>query len=179
MGELIRDLKAGLRARVFELVSKIPAEVRVEASMNACQLMQRQALWRRARSVLLFAPVQGELDIWPLLEAALAQGKETALPRFQKETGRYIACSVRNLDTDVSVGHWNIREPRAHCAETPLNRLDLILVPGVAFDLHGRRVGRGKGFYDQILAAAGGSTCGTAFDEQIVSEVPVEPHDIQ
>jgi len=61
----------------------------------------------------------------------------------------------------------------------PLNRLDLTLVPGVAFDLHGRRLGRGKGIYDQILAAVGGLTCGITFDEQVVSEVPVEPHDIQ
>jgi 5-formyltetrahydrofolate cyclo-ligase len=51
------------------------------------------------------------------------------------------------------------------------------LVPGVAFDLHGRRLGRGKGFYDRLLADVRGKTCGVAFDEQIVREVPVEPHD--
>ena len=55
---------------------------------------------------------------------------------------------------------------------------DLILVPGVAFDLHGRRLGRGKGFYDQLLAAVRGTTCGVAFEQQMVREVPVEPHDI-
>ena len=58
-----------------------------------------------------------------------------------------------------------------------LNRLDFILVPGVAFDLHGRRLGRGRGYYDILLAKVRGTTCGVAFDEQIVREVPVEPHD--
>jgi 5-formyltetrahydrofolate cyclo-ligase len=54
----------------------------------------------------------------------------------------------------------------------------LVLVPGVAFDLRGRRLGRGKGFYDRLLADAGGLKCGVAFDEQIVTEIPVEPHDV-
>jgi len=58
-----------------------------------------------------------------------------------------------------------------------LNRLDFILVPGVAFDLQGRRLGRGKGFYDQILAVVRGTVCGVAFDQQITPEIPVEPHD--
>jgi 5-formyltetrahydrofolate cyclo-ligase len=55
----------------------------------------------------------------------------------------------------------------------------LILVPGVAFDLRGYRLGRGKGFYDQLLAAVRGPTCGVGFDEQIVDAVPVEPHDVR
>ena len=53
----------------------------------------------------------------------------------------------------------------------------MILVPGVAFDLHGRRLGRGKGFYDQLLAGVRGTTCGVAFDVQVVRELPQEPHD--
>ena len=57
-------------------------------------------------------------------------------------------------------------------------RLDLVLVPGVAFDLHGRRLGRGRGYYDRLLSQVGGRTCGVAFDEQVVSEVPVEAHDV-
>jgi 5-formyltetrahydrofolate cyclo-ligase len=56
--------------------------------------------------------------------------------------------------------------------------LDFILVPGVAFDLSGRRLGRGKGYYDRLLKQTRGTTCGVAFDEQIVGEIPVEPHDL-
>jgi len=58
------------------------------------------------------------------------------------------------------------------------NRLDLILVPGIAFDLRGRRLGRGKGYYDRWLPALRGKTCGVAFDEQIVDDIPLEPHDV-
>ncbi len=81
--------------------------------------------------------------------------------------------------TDLQVGHFGIREPRSPCAPLPLTRLDLILVPGVAFDLHGRRLGRGKGYYDQLLKGLQGTTCGVALDQQIVAEVPAEPHDVR
>jgi 5-formyltetrahydrofolate cyclo-ligase len=61
----------------------------------------------------------------------------------------------------------------------PPNRLDFAIVPGVAFTLEGRRVGRGKGHYDRLLSSVGGVKCGVAFDEQIVEAIPVEPHDVR
>ena len=60
-----------------------------------------------------------------------------------------------------------------------MNRLDLVLVPGVAFDLQGRRLGRGRGFYDRLLADVDGIKCGIAFDEQMVNEVPAGPPDVR
>ncbi len=78
----------------------------------------------------------------------------------------------------MRTGRFGIREPVDRCTHLGLNRLDLILVPGVAFDLNGRRVGRGKGYYDRLLRLASGRKCGVGFDEQLVSEVPVEAHDI-
>jgi 5-formyltetrahydrofolate cyclo-ligase len=119
-----------------------------------------------------------EPDIRPLLDHALADGKLAALPRFVSTEHGYGACELRDAANDLVIGQFNIQEPAPTCREVPLNRLDLVLVPGVAFDLHGRRLGRGKGFYDQLLALVRGATCGVAFDEQVVPEIPVEPHDI-
>ena len=104
-------------------------------------------------------------------------GKLLALPRFDSATNGYLACEVKDLANDVEPGRYGIREPRGSCKPVPLKRLDFVLVPGVAFDLRGRRLGRGKGYDDQLLAAVRGRTCGVAFDQQIVREVPVEPHD--
>ena len=70
-----------------------------------------------------------------------------------------------------------MREPAATCEEIPLNKFDLMLVPGVAFDLSGNRLGRGQGFYDRILAEASGIKCGVAHDFQLLEKIPAEPHD--
>ena len=170
--------KAAIRAEVSARIKALDREKRMAASTAACDLLRRQSIWQQAQSVLFYAPLAAELDIWPLLAQALAEGKTTALPRFSKETDAYLACAIQNIDKDIFPGHLGVREPSTNCRTVALV-LDLILVPGVAFDRQGGRVGRGKGFYDQLLSVAQGTTCGVAFEEQILPEVPVEPHDVR
>jgi 5-formyltetrahydrofolate cyclo-ligase len=128
---------------------------------------------------MLFAPMPEEPDIWPLVVDSLAAGKLAALPRFDSKSNQYSAARIRDITRDMNPGHFGIREPAEHCAAMELRRFDLVLVPGVAFDLRGGRLGRGKGYYDRILAHVRCTTCGVAFEEQIVAEVPVEPRDVR
>ena len=179
MQNTIQEAKQALRKQAGAALKRIRPEQRVADSARARALLERQAQWQAARSVLFFAPLPEELDVWPLLAGALAAGKQAALPRFVAATRSYEACWILDLETDVQPGHFGIREPRSHCARVSAGKLDLILVPGVAFDLHGRRLGRGKGYYDQLLGTLRGTTCGVAFEEQIVDEVPLEPHDVR
>lgn len=172
------EAKAALRREVLARWQQLTAAARAAGSAEACARLERQPCWRQARAVLLYAPVGMELDVWPLVLAALAAGKLVALPRFDSATQRYAGCQITEPERDLASGRYGIREPAAHCARLPLNRLDFILVPGVAFDLHGRRLGRGKGYFDQMLAEPHGATCGVAFEEQLVRQVPVAPHDI-
>jgi 5-formyltetrahydrofolate cyclo-ligase len=174
----VDNSKVALRQRIHATLKNMMPERRAAASVQACLLLEKQPLWQNAQSILFFAPLPGEIDIWRLLQDSLAAGKTVALPRFDSAAQKYVACQIQNAAADIRVGQFGIREPAGHCAVSPINRLDLILVPGVAFDLHGRRLGRGKGFYDRLLADMRGTTCGVAFDEQIVPEIPVEPHDV-
>ena len=174
----IQDSKLALRRQVREQLKALTEAQRAEASAKARALLAVQARWQNAQSILLFAPLPDEPDLWPLIAEALHAGKLVALPRFDPATKKYLVCQIRNPAEDLVSGQFGIREPNNYCPTLPLNRLDLILVPGVAFDLHGRRLGRGKGFYDQLLADVRGQTCGVAFDEQIVADIPMEPHDI-
>jgi 5-formyltetrahydrofolate cyclo-ligase len=169
--------KARIRQEVRGRLEKISAEDRKENSARACGLLMEQPAWGRAGSVMLYAPATGELDIWPVAQEALGQGKMVAIPRYAASTDSYEACEVKDLSRDLIPGRYGIREASDQCKTVALKRLDLILVPGVAFDLQGRRLGRGKGYYDRLLAAVRGQTCGVAFDEQIVLQLPVEPHD--
>lgn len=170
--------KGSLRKEIRKRLEAMTPEQQAEASGRACALLEQQAIWREAKLILFYAPVPQEVDLWRLLHDSIAAGKMTALPRFDSATQRYVACRIEDLGKDLKEGEFGIREPAGHCVVISSKPLDLILVPGVAFDLQGRRLGRGKGFYDQLLASVRGTTCGVAFDEQIVERVPVEPHDV-
>jgi 5-formyltetrahydrofolate cyclo-ligase len=179
MTDTLLAKKAALRKQIRGALEKISPAARTTLSAQIRDRLKEQAVWENAGAVLFFAPRPDELDLWPLLEEALAAGKIAALPRYHPAGKNYVACRVQNLRSEIVTGAFGIREPAARCPEIPLNRLHLILVPGVAFDRHGHRLGRGKGFYDRLLAGACGVKCGIAFDEQMVNEVPAGPSDVR
>ena len=179
MQSAIREAKRALRSRISTALKRMEPGERAAASARARSLLAAQTRWQTAQWVLFFAPLPEELDVWPLLTEALSAGKKVALPRFVAERGNYEPRQVLDPSADLRVGHFGIREPHSGCAPLPSTRADLILVPGLAFDLHGRRVGRGKGYYDQLLKGLQGTTCGVAFDHQIVDEVPAASHDVR
>ncbi len=146
-------------------------------SQQACARLLRQSVFERSQHILAYAAMAGELNLWPVLERVLQEGKTLCLPRYLPGSDAYEAALIRDLERDLRPGKMGIREPSPKCPGMDLKRLDLILVPGVAFDRCGRRLGRGKGYYDRILSAVEGFKCGVCFDQQLVDQVPVEPHD--
>lgn len=166
-----------LREQIRNALQKMSSAVRMAESIQLCDRLEPQL--QSARTILFFAPLPDEPDVWPLLEKLLPTKKTCALPAFDLTSQTYSARQVRDLMTDLFVGKFGVREPSAACPKIPLGDLDLILVPGVAFDLSGRRLGRGKGFYDRLLTSVRGLKCGVAFDQQIVKEVASETHDIR
>lgn len=179
MNSQVQQAKAALRAKVRAELEKFSPTEREAASLEACLRLEQQEIWQKARSILFYAPMVDEPDIWKLVADSIALGKTVALPRFVPEKGHYEACEIKDHARDIRPGKFGIREPAEKCGKIALNRLDLALAPGIAFDLHGRRLGRGRGFYDRLLAEYPGTACGVAFDQQIVGEIPVEPHDAQ
>ena len=179
MQKTLREAKQALRDQARAALKQVPLEARVTASVRACALLESQTLWQSTQAVLLFAPMPEELDVWPLLAPALAAGKRVALPRFVTATRSYEACWILDPEKDVQAGYFQIREPCRHCASVSSGELDLVLVPGLAFDRRGRRLGRGKGYYDRLLGLLRATACGVAFEEQLVGEVPAGPHDVR
>jgi 5-formyltetrahydrofolate cyclo-ligase len=178
MTDPLDNAKRQLRETVHAAVQQLAAPTRVAAATELCARLRSLEIWRTAQSILMFAPLADEPDLWPLLREGITLGKTMALPSYVPETGIYMARRIVDLERDVVAGQFGIREAANGCAEIPLNQLDLVLVPGVAFDARGGRLGRGKGFYDRLLAGGRGTKCGVAFDEQIVATVPMGPRDI-
>jgi 5-formyltetrahydrofolate cyclo-ligase len=177
--DTVQQVKRALRAQVRARLSQLGETARAAASAQARTRLAAQPLWQAARTVLFFAPLPDELDVWPLLAEALAAGKHVALPRFSPLSQQYEACAILDPAVDLEPGRFGVREPLPRCARLPETPLDLILVPGVAFDRRGGRLGRGRGYYDRILATVRGRTCAVAFDEQIVEVIPREAHDVE
>lgn len=161
--------KSALRSKIRGI-----AETRSNASALSLQLsaqLRGWTLWQASASIAAFAATAGEpetLDPWP-------QDKRVALPRISKEILAFHW--IANL-AELKAGKFGILEPDAGalCAG---NEFDLILVPGLAFDLGGGRLGRGRGFYDRFLANAHGIRVGICFDDQIVARAPMEAHDLR
>ena len=154
MKQRVRALEAGFRAR---------------ASEEICRAILAEEAWTAARLVAAFLPIPGEPQIAPLLE-----NKTVCIPRVRGET-----CDLVLLPRDVSTD-WRLAGPEFDALPAlDLARVDLILVPGLAFTKDGARLGRGGGYYDRLLASCPAYTrrIGVCFAAQLVASLPVEPHD--
>ena len=173
-----RSTKQFWRTRLREENRRHPAAERHESSLRLCERITQNPLWQRSKCVLLFAPLPDEPDLSPLLASALAAGKRVALPRHLPAADTYEAALIRDVAADLSAGNFGVLEPSAACPVLPLMQLDLLLVPGIVFDVLGRRLGRGKGYYDRLLSQTPSAKCGVAFDWQLVEQLPAAPHDV-
>lgn len=157
-----------LQLRAMEAVDRESDSVKI-ASRLAVFLNEIQS-----GTALGFAPMASEPVWWahPGVDPV-----RFAFPRI--DDNRVVFYKIKNL-ADLTPGSWGALEPPAiESQRVDVESADLMLVPGLAFDLNGRRLGRGKGFYDAILSATQPScwNVGVAFDCQMVSAVPTEDHD--
>lgn len=146
-----------------------PEKERSAQSEIICRLVKNSKAWRDSHSVMLFMPLKDEVDVDMLLNS---EDKEIFIPRVNGDD-----LEVCRYDRDrLAVGAFGILEPATvpELVEGP----GLVLVPGLAFTKDGKRMGRGKGFYDRFLAGRNCLKYGIAFPEQIVDDLPVEPHDV-
>jgi 5-formyltetrahydrofolate cyclo-ligase len=176
----MEELKSELRSAMRRALGKKSEEMRETDSARLCAKLKEQPFFQNAGSILFFASLpEEEPDLWPLLNETLAGNKMVALPCFDADSQIYLPRQVKDIHVEILSGKFGIREPAPTCIALPLEDLDLVLVPGVAFDAHGHRLGRGKGFYDRMLENFRGKKIGIAFDEQVVDAVPAEKNDVK
>lgn len=124
-----------------------------------------------------YYPVNREVDIRPALVKAISE-KEVYLPRTDVVNKRLTFHRVIDI-IDLTSGGFGVPEPHSECPQIDTNALEVILVPGVAFDRNKGRLGYGGGFYDRVLSGYRGIKIGIAFSFQIVDEIPLDEHDVR
>lgn len=131
-------------------------------------------LWTNAKLPALYVSTGGEASTRAILAACFAEGRAVALPRVD---GGEIRLHLVKSFAELVPGKFGIEEPRADLPEVADTEPDLFLVPGVAFDLRGHRIGYGKGFYDRLLARTRAPVVALAYRFQLVHRIPDESHD--
>jgi len=165
-----------------EMKRRLAALPPAEKSLGT-RLMERRleglACYFYARRVMCYVGVKFEIDTSPLIARALAAGKEISVPYCLVAERRLLVSALYDLG-ELERGYFGLLEPRPESLR-PFGPalLDVIILPGLAFDLNGYRVGQGGGYYDRLLAEVGPCTVllALAFDFQVYDQLPVESHD--
>lgn len=180
-GAALRQAKLALRNERLAARDALPAAARVDASARIATGIGALRSFFEAAVVLLTWPFRSEWDTRPLLAAAYAGGKIVALPRVDRATRMLCLHAVADPERDVEVGFQGITEPRVGTPVVAPDAVDWVLVPGVAFDVAGARLGYGGGFYDRLLPLLrpGIPRIAGAYEMQVANHVPVAPHDLR
>ena len=180
-GAALHEAKLALRREVLARRDALPADVRAAASTAIAQRVAALPKFVAARAVLLTLAFRSEWNTRPLVHAALAAAKTVVVPRVDRQMRMLDLHAIDDPDRDVVPGHLDILEPLPSRPQVPPEAIEFVLVPGVAFDADGRRLGYGGGYYDRLLPllAPGAPRVAGAFDIQIVDRVPAAPHDIR
>ena len=173
------NLKAALRKQIVAARDALPAATRRDLSARITQQLLKLDAYRNAACVLAYMSFGSEFDTGALVADALASGKQLCLPRVNRDTRRLEVHRIENIERDLQNGIWGIREPRADRPRADLDRIDFVLVPGVAFTPRCERLGYGGGFYDRLIAqfTRRPPLIAAAFALQIRDEIPRNAND--
>eukprot|EP00667_Euglena_gracilis_P020144 EG_transcript_21763 len=193
------SLKKALRARMKTVIGALPPEEVHRQSVAVAQHLQGCPWWTSARSVGVYISFEGEIQTMDLITAVLERKAVTPdmrlfIPFIDNAEERSLAflevASPVDLRTNFALNKWGILEPTPASIPSRANvlrdnvALDAMLVPGLAFDANGGRLGRGKGYYDRFFARLRGrveeralpampTLAGICFEEQVVDDVPM------
>ena len=175
----LREAKQALRGRVLAARDALDDDARIGAAQAISARIAALPAFAAAHTVLLTLPFRSEWDTRPLARAIIAAQRRLVVPRVDRTARMLVLHAIADLERDVEPGYLGIPEPRPACTIVAPTTVDLVIVPGVAFDAAGRRLGYGGGFYDRLvpLLRPGVALVAGAFDEQIVAAVPTASHD--
>lgn len=131
----------------------------------------------KAKKVAVYIAINNEVDTRCLIDELNKQKIELYVPTFSLDRETYAFCQFKNW-SDLEKGPFNILQP-IDTEAVFVNQLDVVFIPGVAFDEKGTRLGYGKGIYDRLLAKSRALIVGLAYDFQVVDQLPKEEHDLK
>ena len=172
----IAEEKRALRAEIRARERALDAGYKAESDAAICRALAALPAFVAAETVLAFFGTAREIDTRAFLRETLAQGKALCLPRC--EPGRRLSlCVVRDPDADLTPGVFGIWEPKRDRPAVPPEAVGFAVVPCVAFDRAGNRLGQGGGYYDRLLPRLRCETVCVCRERLLADRVPAGPTD--
>lgn len=168
------DLRALMRQRQQEFLATHDEEARQALSQQILRSVTATDAWQRARTVLLYCALPGEVETAAFLRRQ-AQEKRLVLPLVD---GHELRLKEYRED-ELQCGAYHILEPLPTSPDVAPDEIQLALVPGVAFTAQGQRLGHGGGYYDRLLPTLRCPIYGLAYPFRIVTQLPCEAHDVR
>ena len=168
--------KKELRKPVLARRSKLSDSDVHTMSLVICDNIRKTRAYEEAENICLYMPINNEVDVVLMMDAAEADGKTTWLPRVK---GSEMDFYYYDKDTPVTIGEYSITEPDSQQVLEP-DEKTLVVMPGAVFSVNRDRIGYGGGYYDKYLEKHPQvMTLAACFDFQIVDYIPAEEHDIK
>jgi 5-formyltetrahydrofolate cyclo-ligase len=178
---VVVEKKNAIRKQILNLLRTQKEEERIRKSLVILEKLFATPEFQRAKTILFYSSFDGEVETIEMMKRSQEQGKRIALPTIDLNEKQIIPMWINNLAEDLTAGPYGIKQPRfAEGHRLGLTDIDLFVVPGLAFDRDGHRLGRGAGYYDRFLADLPHDipSVGLAFDFQIVEGLPRQAHDV-
>ena len=176
----IKEQKNALRKSFLERRSSIPDEYKDKLDSKILSRFMALTVYRYADTMLVYYPVKGEIDVRPLISAALSAGKRVALPRCESKGSVMNFHYINSLD-ELESGRFGLFEPPAQNEKFRIdgqNGRCAVIIPALAYDRMGYRLGYGKGFYDRYFSGSDISRVGPIYSQFIVNSLPHGKYDI-
>ena len=171
MSDNVKEVKKKLRNQYKQYRLELPSDVKADYDKKICDALMQLVSFRHSETILLYAPLEGEIDVMPIAVRALELGKRVAFPRCVEDPRNLDFKFISTLD-ELKSGSYSIAEPTEDMESVTDYSRSICIIPGVVFDDYGYRVGYGKGYYDRFLSAYDGTKFGLAYSECILGEVP-------
>ena len=171
MSDNVKDVKKKLRNQYKQYRLSLPVDIKANFDNRICETLMNMVSFRYSDTILMYAPLEGEIDVMPIAERALGLGKRVAFPRCVEDPRNLDFKYISSLE-ELKSGSYSIAEPPEELESVKDFSKSICIIPGVVFDKEGFRVGYGKGYYDRFLSAYDGTKFGLAYDECILDEVP-------
>lgn len=170
-------MKTEIRKTTLEKIKAVSSDDFQKSIERIHHALFNHPKWEKADTIGLTVSRGREIPTLPVIERAWAEGKKVLVPKCVPLTKALVFRQLNSLDQLESV-YYGLLEPIIEVTEAvPKNLIDLIIVPGVAYDPLGYRIGFGGGYYDRFLADYAGDTLAMALGEQLIERVPEEKHD--